>query len=245
MIDNFVKIFRLLLPFGRAWNILLSNFFQKVVRGIMLTAERISIYFVAIKNDVFPNTTRDIALWEEQFALPTADGLTEQERRDRIAARWSAQGGQSPTYIEDVLASLGIIAKVYENFNLYPNRFGSGRTFGDGGTFSNGTAIDPRSFLYKNAVRFGQGRRFGDGCTFMDPEDNFDDVILVNGFIPGKTYTVSDDPEKWVFYFFIADPSDINVPVYIPKALKSAFITTLLQIKPTHTRAVLNVVYID
>lgn len=244
MLDKFVDIFRLLLPTGRAWNIRLSNFFQKVVRGIMLSAERLAIYFVGIKNDVFPDTTREITLWNEQFALPPVDGLTEQQQRDRIAERWTAQGGQSPTYIEDVLFSLGIIAKVYENFNIYPVTCGDGTTCGDGSTCSGGTAIDPRSFLFYNAVLCGDGTTCGDGSTCIDPYDNFDAVILVNGYIPGKTYTVSDDQQDWVFYFFIADPSDITVPVYIPSALKNAFITTLLQVKPTHTRAVLNVVYV-
>jgi uncharacterized protein YmfQ (DUF2313 family) len=212
MLETFVAIFRLLLPLGRAWNIRLSNAFQALIRGIMGVAVRLRLYFILIRDDVFPDTTRALTLWEEQFALRPVDGMTEDERRERLAGRWAAQGGQSPTYIEDVLLALGIVAKVYENFNTYP-------------------------------VTCGDGTTCGDGSTCIDPEGNFDSVILVNGFIPGKTYEVSDDQEKWVFYFFIADPSDINVPVIIPIALKSAFITTLLQIKPTHTRAVLNVLY--
>jgi hypothetical protein len=63
--------------------------------------------------DMFPQTTRELDQWEGQFAL-TAPVPTEQDRRDRLDARWAAQGGQSPRYLQDTLQARGFPVFVHE-----------------------------------------------------------------------------------------------------------------------------------
>ena len=74
-------------------------------------------YFDLIWLDMFPEHTRHLTQWEAQFGLLKLD-LTEQERRDRLAALWAANGGQSPKYIQDTLQAAGFDVYVHEWWEL-------------------------------------------------------------------------------------------------------------------------------
>jgi hypothetical protein len=63
--------------------------------------------------DILPETTRQIAEWEQQFGLSTPLP-TDAERRDRLDARWKLKGGQGPGYIEAQLQSNGFDVYVHE-----------------------------------------------------------------------------------------------------------------------------------
>jgi hypothetical protein len=236
---DFTKIFRMLLPKGSAWNINLSVQFKDVISAFMNIATEIKNLSQQTKNDVFPDTTTQIPLWEQQFNLPIADGLTEQQRRDRIATQWRTQGGQSVSYMNSVIASLGIDAVIYENFQFYNFTFGDGSTFGDGQTFQGGTSIDPSSFFTTSyPCTFGDGGTFGDGTTFCAGLLN--ETLLVNGYIPNKAYNISQDSEYWIFYWILASPLGVDIPAQIPIELKNTLFTELLKIKPVHTRGIIN-----
>ena len=98
---NLNTAFRALLPDGRAWYINLSATFKKIVDATMSSAADVRDYFSRISNDVFPDSTRSLELWEEQFLLDST-GLLEADRRNNLAARWASQGGQSPSHLESV-----------------------------------------------------------------------------------------------------------------------------------------------
>jgi len=229
---DFSSVFRTLLPRGRAWHTDLSIDFKAVIEGIVRSAATLRNKFIEVYEDVFPDSTDCLELWEQQFLIdPT--GLTEQERRDNLATRWSAQGGQSPSYIESVLLTLGLTAKVYENFNRDdPTTFLVG---GDSEILTNGDIIFEER-IYVN--------------TCGDPETTCNDDNTVtageySGFITTeKLYSVSPFSEKYIFYFIIADPAGVSVPLDVPAALEKQFKTAVLRIKPVHTRAVLNVNYV-
>lgn len=230
---DFSSVFRTLLPRGRAWYTDLSIDFKAVIEGIVRSAVTLRDKFVEVYEDVFPDSTDCLELWEEQFRLdPT--GLTEQERRDNLAVRWSAQGGQSPSYIESVLLTLlGFPVKVYENFDRDdPTSFLIG---GDSEILTNGEIIFEER-IYVNT------------CGDAETTCNGDDSVTAgeySGFITTtKLYSVSPFSKKYVFYFIIADPAGVGVPLNIPAALEKQFKTAVLRIKPTHTRAVLNVNYV-
>lgn len=66
-----------------------------------------------VYRDLFPQDTRELTEWENQFALPDT-GLDEQARRDRLAAAWRAVGGQDPRYIQATLRARGFDVYVHE-----------------------------------------------------------------------------------------------------------------------------------
>jgi hypothetical protein len=73
----------------------------------------VKTFFDEVWLDIFPQTTREIDSWEQQFALSNSS-LSEQARRDRLAATWKALGGQDPRYIQDTLRGAGFDVYVHE-----------------------------------------------------------------------------------------------------------------------------------
>lgn len=59
-----------------------------------------------IIDDIFPDTTSQLDEWDDQFGLPDV-GLTDPQRVTRLDATWSALGGQSPRYLQDVVHANG------------------------------------------------------------------------------------------------------------------------------------------
>jgi len=109
----FLRIFKHLLPRARAWRLTVDKKLRQFFAGLSNVGQSIKIYMDEIWLDVFPQDTRELSNWETQFGLPST-GLTEQQRRDRLAAAWKALGGQSPKYIQDTLRANGFDVYVHE-----------------------------------------------------------------------------------------------------------------------------------
>ena len=111
---SFYGTMRHLLPRARAWcttkNKQLRQFFEGLSTALI---DSTKLFYDQLWLDIFPDTTRAIDEWEQQFALPSA-GLTEQEKRDRLAATWKALGGQDPRYLQDTLQANGFDVYVHE-----------------------------------------------------------------------------------------------------------------------------------
>lgn len=109
----FLRIFKHLLPRARAWRLTVDKKLRQFFAGLSSVGESVKIFMDEIGLDVFPQDTRELSNWETQFGLPST-GLTEQQRRDRLAAAWKALGGQSPKYIQDTLRANGFDVYVHE-----------------------------------------------------------------------------------------------------------------------------------
>lgn len=107
-------IFRHLLPKARAWQLTINKRLRQFFEGLTGLHDDIIEFIDDVWADMYPQTTRQLDEFEEQFALGDPTGLTEQERRDRIAAAWQAVGGQSPRYIQDTLRANGFDVYVHE-----------------------------------------------------------------------------------------------------------------------------------
>src|SRR5690606_34737223 len=86
----------------------LRRFFE----GLAEEPEEIREYADEVLLDAFPETTRQLDAWEEQFAIQSP-ASSEQARRNAIAAAWQP-GGQSPRYIQDTLQAAGFDVYVHE-----------------------------------------------------------------------------------------------------------------------------------
>lgn len=106
-----------LLPRSRAWSIIVDKNLRKLFTALGEVFDDAIEFFDLIWFDMFPATTRHLTQWEAQFGI-IRDGLTEQERRDRLAALWSARGGQDPRYIQDTLQAAGFNVYVHEWWDL-------------------------------------------------------------------------------------------------------------------------------
>ncbi len=110
---SFLDIFKHLLPRARAWHITIDKNLRRLFIGLSSLGDSAKEFADNVWLDIFPQTTRDIQSWEDQFNLYPTD-LTEQERRDRLDGTWKAQGGQSPRYIQDTLQANGFNVYVHE-----------------------------------------------------------------------------------------------------------------------------------
>ena len=141
----FLRLFKHLLPNARAWRIVVEKQLREFFEGLAASSAVYKIYFDEVWLDIFPETTREIAAWELQFGL-FQSSLTEQERRDRLAATWKALGGQSPRYIQDTLQAAGFDVYVHEWWDLTisgPECGELGAECGEPGVECGGTAGGP------------------------------------------------------------------------------------------------------
>jgi len=111
--DLFLRIITHLLPNAKAWRITIDKTLRQFFDGLTQTGDDVKTFFDEIWLDIFPQTTREISKWENEFGLLDT-GMTEQERRDRLDATWKALGGQSPRYIQDTLQDAGFDVFIHE-----------------------------------------------------------------------------------------------------------------------------------
>lgn len=109
----FLRIFKHLLPNARAWRVTVDKRLRQFFTGLSGVGEDVKIFIDGVWLDIFPETTRGIDAWEQQFGLRNT-GLTEQQRRDRLSATWKVLGGQGPRYIQDTLQASGFDVYVHE-----------------------------------------------------------------------------------------------------------------------------------
>ena len=117
-----------LLPRGVIWRRDAGSDQGRVAEGLAAGAARLHARAVALLTDAFPATAYEqLPDWEETLGLPdpcagVAPGL--QQRRAQVAARLTAQGGQSVAYFIGQAARLGYAVQIRE---YAPSRFGSMR----------------------------------------------------------------------------------------------------------------------
>lgn len=120
----FLRVYQHLLPRARAWFLTPSKALRQFFVGLSSWPEDVKQFYDGIFGDIFPQTTRELDEWEDQFGLPDIAGMTEQERRDRLAGAWSATGGQSPAYLQGVLQAAGFNVFIHEWWEPIPDRSG-------------------------------------------------------------------------------------------------------------------------
>lgn len=110
---TFLRIFKHLLPNARAWRITVDKKLRQFFDGLTGLGSDARQFFDEVWLDTFPETTRELSAWETQFGL-RGTGLSDQGRRDRLAAAWKALGGQDPRYIQDTLQANGFDVFIHE-----------------------------------------------------------------------------------------------------------------------------------
>lgn len=103
----FLRVFKHLLPNGKAWRITTDKNLRSLIEGLTGTAQDVRTFTDLTYLDINPTTTRELETWSEQFAIYGAD-------RSRLSAAWKAQGGQDPAYIQATLRAAGFDVYVHD-----------------------------------------------------------------------------------------------------------------------------------
>lgn len=213
------RVFRHLLPDALAWRILqgsveweigedheigeedlliggrfggrtLSRFFEGLADGAPTAAIE---YSDAVFGDLFPDTTRQLAEWEEQFGIPPNDDET--ERRLNLAAAWAAGGGQDPAYIQGVLHTAGFTNVFIHEWWEPPNE-------------APRVARDPRAPLTEQP-RIGTVQ-CGEPLALCGERDAQCNAFLANDpryfnnktLLPVAPPPIPDDPSYWPYFLY-------------------------------------------
>lgn len=200
--------------------------------------------------DIFPSTTRQLSEWEVEFGLPNT-GLTEPERRERLANSWASQGGQTVAYIQSVLNGAGFDVKVWES--VAP---------GDvppAGSATCPTVINPLAHLDPTSTDpvppLGYALPNGTYVTEINNTMECGELVMecgepeaecgqYSGYSETPTpHIVTNDPDKNPFYLYISGDT-INDVAQIPQIRRQEFEELCLRIRPTSSWLGLKVEYI-
>ena len=219
-----LNVIKHLLPRGRATDITTEKPLRRFFRALSDSFDDVRLTLDKTYTDIRPQDTRQLGDYEIEYALPDA-GLTEQQRRDRLAASLSATGGLGLDNLQGVLQSRG--------FNVYVHNWWVP------GTESNPTIRDP-AIIISNAQarrsRVDAGEALAQaGETFVVPPPPLG-FLLVNiirtdsGVIE---YTVPTDPAAFPHVIYIGGEV-FGEYAEVPNARRAEFEELCLRLRPAH-----------
>jgi hypothetical protein len=113
---GFFKVIKYLYPRSKAFRNIADNNFRKFLSGMAYGPDDVQEYLENIYGDLFPETTRELDKWEEQFGVVFAKQYDEAIRRKLLKSFWNINtGGQSTMYLQDILELISPDFKVIEN----------------------------------------------------------------------------------------------------------------------------------
>ena len=192
----FLRIIQHLLPNARAWHITTNKQLREFFVALSDLGSDVKVFFDEIFNDIDPQKTRELDAWESQFALAD-NALSDQERRDRLAATWQAVGGQDPRYIQDTLQAAG--------FDVYIHEWWEPGTEPALDDPTPATPRDPSIILGGIIVYLNECGEVlaecGEALAEAGERSTPPGYPLVNK--DGTVYVVSADPAEWPYYLYI------------------------------------------
>lgn len=243
---SIINLWKVALPRSRAFSLIITKTFRKFYEGLSYPQYYRDLFDKTYK-ELDPQVTTQLVRWEDQFYLPS-NGLTEQQRRDRLEATWKMNGGQSPAYLQSILRGYGFDVYVHDWWQPIPQE--TSLTMGDDDAFMGGenafmgasivdfpSPWDPNIVLVPpyyplvNKVattRYVPIRMGGEGA-FMGGEDAFMGSILQTS--SGDVYPIPQDATKWRGFVYVGGETMPN-PAYISPDRKAEFEELILSIFP-------------
>jgi len=223
----FLRIFKHLLPNARAWRLTIDKQLRQFFEGLTGLGVDFKTYVDQVWLDVFPQTTRELDAWEQQWGLPSTT-LTTQERRDRLDGAWKALGGQSPRYIQDTLQDAGFNVFVFDWWSsplgpkpIYIAECGEpvaecGEPVAECGALlgfgppENPVVRDPFTVLTDGTIPFGYflssgaaGAVCGGVQAICGAATGVTGGLLVNKPLNNVIYNIPTDEAEWPFILYI------------------------------------------
>jgi hypothetical protein len=257
----FLRIFKHLLPNARAWQLTINKRLREFFEGLTDLGNDSKTFFDEIWLDIFPETTRELDKWENQWGLSNTI-VNEQDRRNRLDATWKALGGQSPRYIQDTLQASGfdvylhkwwvpgtepaigvntcVIARNPADFindgaqplEYDANDGGINMEDGDPNTAQDGSTIQPTAYLLVNKVFVPSLSVIGDAfITMIDGGTSAQDGGGINIY-ELKQYVIPVDTDKHHYFMYIGGQT-FPEPAIIEASRRNEFETLCLKICPT------------
>lgn len=230
---SFFQTIKALLPRSKAFDITHEGNLQSFFKGLSYLPDDIKHKTEEIFLDLFPDTTRALEEWENQFDVAFSNIIYGDNRNNILQALWQANvGGQSHFYLQSLLKQINEKIVVLENAPV----------------------VNPRD---ANAV-FGCMCGLRDSvcgnktanCGYKRGDSSFVPTVLRNG--TDVEYDVPNISEYWENCFFVcgdAIRNSRNEIIYCQKLQleekwKSYLEYLILKIKPVQMTAILFIEYV-
>lgn len=237
----FFRLFKYLLPRGcEAWNLTIDRPLRQFFDALKVIGEDVKEYIDLIWFDIFPQTTRELSMWENQFGLIDS-GLTEQERRDRLEATWAQTGGQSIKYIQDQLQANGFDVYLHEWFD--PTSIPAVNvkvcvTPRNPNLLTNLKLLANKITVTRPAYIAAAGEDLMECGEATAICGNFIDLIIED-----VEYDIPTDPDKWAYIFYVGGAT-YGDSANVPASRQNEFETLLMKLKPASNWAGLLINYV-
>jgi hypothetical protein len=204
----------------------------KLVDGLSAPFASARDFVDFVHEDRQPSTTRALAEWENQFGLVAS--ASDVDRRAALASAWSATGGQSPRYLQDVVRAAGFDVYIHEWWvppNVAPR-----------------TARNPRDYTSDPLVGTVQCGEAVAQCGEPNAQCN---AFLANdiGYIVNLDLTgnapppVPNNTALWPFFIYWG-AATFGVAADVPAARRDEFERLLRRLCPAHCWIVTIVTYV-
>lgn len=231
---SFFKSLKLLLPSGKAFDITQNSTVRRFFKGLSYLPEDVKRENELVFLDLFPETTRALEEWENQFSVLFADLQYGETRRGILKALWQVNiGGQDLKYLQGVLQNINKNIKVFENIPV-KNPRDANAVFG--------CMCGQRQAVCGNKKLC---------CGYKDGDSEFTPTVIRND--SDQLYDIPIDVQYWQNYFFVAKNIVLNSrkeiiyceKLYLDTKWKSFIEYLILKIKPVQMGALIFIQYID
>ena len=192
-------------------------FGQALYDGLAEEFDRVNDFRTLVKTSVVPNENMSadtIEDNEDKYGIDEDITATNEERIDRIIERAQRDGSGGPDWLQEQVRQAGFdlyvilnIKSVFTGFQFGNFQFGQIQ-FGSSVTYTDPRTVDGELIVSSpNGNIGGQFQNFG---NFQFGTTQFG--VLIDGFAfpRPKPFTISSDPNRWGYFFFLSpDPNGI------------------------------------
>lgn len=242
---NVFTTFKHLFSRSQAWRLVASPI-KEYIKGFSYFPGDLRDFIDNIWLDIFPDTTRELGKWENQFGIGQTG--TTQERLDNLKGRWQAQGGQGFDYLQDLIHDSGypqvflhewwfidgsevitinpnILNGVYEIYCLAPDS-DCGATEAECGILLSTTDL---VMLVNKGPELSS---FDYGIYCLAPDSDCGSTDAECGVLTGLTfvpieYMIPQDPVQWRYIIYVGAETFGEV-AEVPAELRGEFERLLL-----------------
>ncbi len=195
----------------------LPVFGQALYDGLAEEFDRVNDFRTLVKTSVVPNENMDPSTIQDnegKYGIDEDITATDEERINRIIERAQRDGSGGPDWLQEQVRQAGFdlyvilnIKSVFTGFQFGNFQFGQIQ-FGASLTYTDPRTIDGKLIASSpNGNIGGQFQNFG---NFQFGTTQFG--VLIDGFAfpRPKPFTISSDPNRWGYFFFLSpDPNGI------------------------------------
>ncbi len=231
---SFFETIRALLPKSKAFRVVQDSQLRRLIKGLAVLPEDVRLEMEQIYMDLYPETTRALAEWENQFAVLFANEQYGDTRQGILKALWRAnEGGQTAQYLENILQKINPGIHVFENVPV-KNPRDSNAVF---------TCMCGYKTMYCGSPTGLCGYKAGDS--------EFEPTVIINDLT--TAYDIPNDHLWWENSFFVAGSVIRNSrgeiiycrKLQLNKIWRPYIEYLILKIKPVQTVAVMFIDWTD